>query len=703
MRKVIAIVLGLLAVIACVSTYAPGDASPETASPEGGMRGDGPTLAASPNYAQPIGPAGGTHVLSGTYPDPTLFDGGITGIGPLNTCIGVIDGGPGNPIVTWTSCGGEGGTVAAFSAGGDLYGTSSAQYVNSITPDGGTASWPVVNAAGFRAWNGAPSFGLEYGQEAGVSAIPGSINFWAQRPNVAASTPDAATPGSINENLYHPTDGGSWPGWNVVAVDDQNGAGSELLWSMGQTTAAPTSADGGLSTPASSYLWGPVMPGTPLTGLNYSFYCSKSPNTCGIGANDYVTISLDTNNGVSGQAWYRGGTGAPGAITTHGGTVFGQSAAVFGPQTVTPVYGILPQISNAPTVPVSMIGQTAYSAATGANQTAGSVPICGGAAVGSGATGVVTLGAGWVQSGGYPTCNITTTIDGQGILFPATGGTPSCVAGNGRIGSDASGNMWGCDSSGSAYRLAASGGSGITTLTNDVLAGPGSGSQPATVVQLTGSGGSVNLIATTLNYAGSGTETLSSAGNVLVESTNGSAVFESDSNHQVTLRGGTAEVVATVGATTIIGTTDLLLDSFATGEFTAVNNLTFTSTGGSATLNGAGGMTVESGTNSFFLSSSGSLWNQAAGNVLVQATAGQMALQSTGTASFSSVSGGVQIGAANGQTVILSVNHTSQFVIDNTGKPNWANPTTAAYPIGTSPTGVVYIQIAGVSHSIPYF
>ena len=396
------------------------------------MIGDLRCVAAGSNY---------TCTLVGIQGTP-LDGGGVT----ANYVLTAIDGG-----ISWQAA-----AVATY--GADLYACDGGQCVNSITPDGGNASWPVVNAAGFRAWNGAPSFGLEYGQEAGASANPGSINFWAQRPNSAASTGDAGSPGNINENLYHPVSTGVWPVWTVTATDDTSDAGAAVLWAMGQLAASSP-------TPPSGWLWGPLAAGTPRTGSNWAMYVSNAGGNSGttnFNAATYMTFNLG-NNLYSGLVMYKPGSGAPTAITANGGAVFGESAAVFGPEAVTPVYGILPAIADYATTPVSLIGQSAYSAASGAHQNAGNVPICGGEHAGlTGATdGVVTRGSGYTVTT-YAQCNVTATTDSQGDLYQSAVSTPSCVSGKGRIGADSSGNMWGCDSTGSPYRLNA-GTSGAAT------------------------------------------------------------------------------------------------------------------------------------------------------------------------------------------------------------------------------------------------
>ena len=328
--------------------------------------------------------------------------------------------------------------------------------------DGGLVAWYNPGIAADPAQT---DLALKYAGEAGVSAVPGDIDFWAQRPNKGSSTAPTQSPGEINENLFHPIGSGSWPTWNVVAADDcTGGVGCSYQWAMGQIGPSLPLADGGVQVAPSAYLWGSVLPGAVLTSNNYTMYTSGGTNgTTNINSPGYITLNVG-NNIYEGIDIFKPGIGQVTAITAAGGSTIGMSAFVFNYPSVNPVYGILPTISNTATTSVSLIGQSSNSGATGANLAGGPAAICGGEHAGStGATdGVVTLGAGYTLTT-YPQCNVTETIDGQGALFQSSGGAPSCVSGKGRVGADSSGNMWGCDSSGSAYRLNAGGSTAAAT------------------------------------------------------------------------------------------------------------------------------------------------------------------------------------------------------------------------------------------------
>lgn len=138
--RILVVSVALVAVVACVSRFAPQDAATNDTEPaevvEAGMRSHGPVGAGATQYAVPIGEAGTTPLMCGTYPF-NLLPFCLSSVCAPGTFLGGLEGGVmGCAIPT-----GDGGSVATFVPGGDLYPGSGAgltdQRIHQITGEAG--------------------------------------------------------------------------------------------------------------------------------------------------------------------------------------------------------------------------------------------------------------------------------------------------------------------------------------------------------------------------------------------------------------------------------------------------------------------------------------------------------------------------------------------------------------------------------------
>jgi hypothetical protein len=302
---------------------------------------------------------------------------------------------------------------------------------------------------------------------------------------------------------------------------------------------------------------------------------------------------------------------AAGALTTGAVLrVTGASALAYGPVNLAlpaAVTGLLPVANIAPSgtngfVLTTTGGATVWAAAASGGITQLTGDVTAGPGSGSVAATVARINGATVPAAGALTTGQVLQVSGASALaYGALNlGTPASITGLLPVANIAPGtNTFVLTTTGGvAVWAAPSGGSGITQLTQDVLAGPGSGSQAATVAQITGVTGVANVVSgTNLSFL-TGGQTVSTNGRINFPTTTVAANTFIGAHFGA----GDIRIISTDGAGTIIfGDTTGVTTATVVGS--AGNTINWSnSTANGATINSTKWTFL--GTPTFFNSSS---------------------------------------------------------------------------------------------------
>ena len=653
-------------------------------------------VGASENYAVPIGEAGPPPAMCGSYSgglDPLCLHGTVCAPGQF---IGGIDGGTfGCAVPT-----GDGGSVPGFTAGGDHYGSNSAQYHNGLVGDASLDAFPIAPSAAH----------FDYAADAAI--------ILSQEPTTAAQ----GAPAIIATQLSTNGDGGGGP--LEIIVPAPNGAGAQ----------APVGVYlGDAGSPVFVVVaTGPTSAAVCLAGMGASTICNTSNALLWTDRNNGL-VSFQATSGDSNSQLDFSVNGTESAYFKGASWDIYAPQIQFDPGTVNPSIGIT-HTTVAATTTFTLYGQDAKDSSF---PNGGDAMLAGGASYSNGVTGlpgrsglclgggdrfnsepnncrndigvdlyapiVGVEGVGLGQMGnGMTSSNSVTSGKGWTWFAEATAAPSTAPTKGTQCWSDPTSHALTCwvAGAGSPFVVGGGGGGGCS-IAGDVTGACGSN----VVTTITGNGsGVVAVVANNFAYAGGGLLQLTSngsgyfgaAGAMTVASTGGAALFE----------GATAELGAVALATVQGG------------------SVAITSTGSTITETAATSETVNTGTTYTVLANSNiDLFAQAyanligvtsvaafstTGSALFQGATSATLQAGTGAATVQSSSSSIYVNAqSSSQLLHEQVGGVDQLVLDNTGVPRFPSQSVTGFAAGSTlvpkPGGYMKVNVAGTIFQVMLF